>query len=46
MGQQSKKPTLEAKMLDTKDISLTWEQKHFAQSSCRSEENTAATLSY
>jgi hypothetical protein len=35
-----------SKTLVTKDISLTWEQEHFAQKSCRSKENTAAAPSY
>jgi hypothetical protein len=44
-GQQSNKSTLGAKTLDTKDISWTWEQEHFAQKPCRFEVNTAATPS-
>jgi hypothetical protein len=35
-----------SKTVDTKDITWTWEQEYFAQNSCRSEENTAATPSY
>jgi hypothetical protein len=31
MGQQSKKSTLGAKTLKTKDISWTWQQEHFAK---------------
>jgi hypothetical protein len=46
MGQQSMKSTLGAETLDIKDISLNWEQEHFAQKSCRSQENTAAAPSY
>jgi hypothetical protein len=46
MGQQSKKSTLGANTLDIMNITRTWEQEHFAQNSCRSEENTAVTPSY
>jgi hypothetical protein len=42
MEQQSKKSTLGAEALDTKYISWTCEQEHFAQKSYRAEENTAA----